>query len=148
MFDTRMVAATSATVSRWSPACRPTQPLCDRLAIVPHLHRSLREVPIDVRLADPVVLPHADRRQLAALDQPVHGHVRDPHRGRDLAHREEPVTDERSPLAHLAHLPHLPQLSLLPHPPHPSHPVRRAAHGTNCNICGQSPHMPTFATVD
>src|SRR4029453_12389276 len=121
MFETRMVAATSATVSKRSPACRPTQPLCDRLPIVAHLHRSLREVPVDVRLADPVVLPHADGRQLTALDQPVHGHVRDPHRRRDLPHREEPVTDERPPFAHLAHLQHLPHVPPLPHPPHPSH---------------------------
>src|SRR5215204_3340348 len=111
MFDTRMVAATSATVSSRSPACRPTHPLCDRLA-TSHLHRSLREIPVDVRLADPVVLPHADRRQLTALDQPVHGHIRDPHRGGDLAHREEPVTDERPPFAHLAHPSHLPHVPL------------------------------------
>jgi len=32
---------------------------------------------------------HADRGQLAAVYQAVHGHLRDPHQGRDLGDREE-----------------------------------------------------------
>src|SRR3990170_2804430 len=98
MLETRIVPATSATVRRRSP---PPHPVCLRRPIPRPLDRSIREVAVHVRLPDPVVLPDTDRRQLAALDEPVHGHVRDAHRSRHLTHREEPVTHERPALAHV-----------------------------------------------
>src|SRR5206468_574486 len=54
-----------------------------------HVDGPRREVPLDVAFTDPVVVPHADRGKLAALDEPVHGHVGNPHRGGHLADREQ-----------------------------------------------------------
>ena len=42
---------------------------------------------VDVAPAESVVLPDTKRRELSALDQPVHRHVRYPHRVRHLRHR-------------------------------------------------------------
>src|SRR5438105_13808792 len=47
------------------------------------------QVLVDVILSDPVGLADAHGRQLPGVDEPVHGHVRDPQEPGHLGHREE-----------------------------------------------------------
>src|SRR3989304_2298899 len=89
---------TSAARTAVGPMSRPTRVLAPYAP--PPLTPTPGEVLVPVRLTDPEVLSHPDGRQLAALDESVDGHVRDPHRRRHLAHGEEPVPHERPSLAH------------------------------------------------
>src|SRR5262249_20726604 len=65
-----------------------------------HSHGSVGQVAVHVRLPDPVVLADPDRGQLAALDQPIDRHVRDPHGPGHLADGEQAAPHERSSLAY------------------------------------------------
>src|SRR5262245_61034821 len=82
-------AATSATRIAVDPMSTPT--LVRAISGPLHLHGSVRQVGVHVGLPDPVVLADAQRRELPGLDQPVDGHVRDPHRRRDLSDGEQAV---------------------------------------------------------
>src|SRR6266508_1632521 len=107
MFETRIASQTSPTVRSWSSSPSPGWGAPGSFVAL-RLDRALREVLVHVRLPDPEVLAHSDRRELAGLDEPVHRHVRNAHRRRHLAHGEEPVAHEGPPLAHRPALPCLP----------------------------------------
>src|SRR5581483_8632195 len=121
------------TTSAARTAVEPmSSPISDFATTRLRLDRPLREVPVHVRLPDPVVLPHPDRRELPALDEAVDRHVRNPHGRRHLRHGQQPVPDERPPLRH--------QVT-------PSTRGSVDSRATCLSSSTPSPHVPSFTSV-
>lgn len=57
------------------------------------MNGAIGQVPVDIRTAQPVVLPDPDRSELARFDEPVDGHVRNAHEVRDLADGQQRLAE-------------------------------------------------------
>jgi hypothetical protein len=57
--------------------------------VFPVVHVALFQILADVVFTDPISAPHAHRRKLARVHEPIDSHVRNPEVTRDLSHGQE-----------------------------------------------------------